>query len=298
MEWIIYAILAYLFWTNCNIISKVILTKYVKNIFVFAILIGFIGLIPIILIPFKGLNFPGLNLFLISLITGALYIYALTPYFKALSIEEVSRIIPLWRFTPIFVLVFATIFIGENLSLIEIIAFSLLMGGGFLISIKKFTKSFKVSNAFYLMIFSSLLFGIYHTLTKYVYLNQPFYDGFIFIRIGSFLGSASLLLLKKYRIALVQTWYSISRKVKGTIIAYELSNFIGLVLFNYAVSITSVSIISATTGFQSIFVFIAALVISKKYPKILKEETTTKVIVQKILSILLILVGVALILMQ
>ena len=116
MEWLIFVILACLFWTSCNLIGKVLLTKYVKNIFVYAIFIGFVGLLPLLLIPFKSLAIPNTPLLVVSIITGMLYIYALMPYFKALSIEEVSRVIPLWRFTPLFVLIFSVGFIGEKLS--------------------------------------------------------------------------------------------------------------------------------------------------------------------------------------
>ena len=171
MEWLIFAILAYLLWTSCNLISKVLLTKHIKNIFVYAIFMGFIGLLPLLLIPFKGLTIPNIWLLILSLVTGMLYIYALMPYFKALSIEEVSRVIPLWRFKPLFVLTFSFVFIGERLGFYELIAFFLLLFGGFLISVKKIKDSFKISKAFYFMLFSSFLFGIYHTLTKFVYLN-------------------------------------------------------------------------------------------------------------------------------
>ncbi len=272
-------------------ISKVLLTKHIKNIFVYAIFMGFIGLLPLLLIPFKGLLIPNIWLLILSLVTGMLYIYALMPYFKALSIEEVSRVIPLWRFKPLFVLIFSFIFIGERLCFYEIIVFFLLLFGGFLISVKKIKDSFKISKAFYFMLFSSFLFGIYHTLTKFVYLNQPYYDGFILIRLGSFFGALSILLIKKYRIGLIETFSSISNKVRGTIIIYGILNLIGLAFFNFAVSIASVSLVSASAGIQSIFVLFSASILSVKFPQLLKEEINKKILFQKLIAIILIILG-------
>jgi len=295
MDWLIFAILSYLFWAFCNITSKVLLTNYVKNIFVYTIFIGFAGLLPLLLIPFKNLTIPNTQLLIITLITGMLYIYALMPYLKALSVEEVSRVIPLWRFTPLFVLIFSIGFVGEQLSFFEIIAFFLFLLGGFLISVQKLKETFKISKAFYFILFSSFLFGIYHTLTKFVYLNQSYYDGFILIRIGSFISALSILLIKKYRISLIDTFSFISNKTKGAILFYEILNLIGLAFFNFAVSIGSVSLVSASAGIQSIFVLLLASILSLKFPQILKEEISTKILLQKLIAIILIIVGAGMI---
>ena len=212
MEWLIFVVFAYLAWTVCNIVSKILLTKHIKNIFLYGIVIGFVGLLPLLLIPFKGLTLPSFQLLLITLAAGALYIFGMLPYFKALSLEEVSRVIPLWRFKPLFVLLLAFLFIGERLSSYEIIAFFLLLFGGFFISIRKIKDSFTISRAFYFMLLSSVLLAVYAILVKYIYLHQAYYDGFILLKFGSFLGAFSLLFFKRYRVMLKTTFFQLAIK--------------------------------------------------------------------------------------
>lgn len=297
MKWLIFALLAYLFWAVCNIIGKVLLTKHVRNSLVYVIFVGIAGLLPLLSIPFKSLVIPPAQFLITTLITGMLYIYALIPYFQALSIEEVSRVIPLWRFTPLFVLIFSIGFVGEQLGFYEIIAFFLLLFGGILISVKRLKETFKLSKALYFMMFSSFLLGIYHTLTKFVYLNLSYYDGFILIRFGSFIGALSILVIKKYRISLIEIFSSINAKIKGIILCCELLNLICLALFNFAVSIGSVSLISASAAIQSIFVLLLASMLSVKSPQILKEEMSTKIVLQKLIAIILIVMGAGIIIL-
>ena len=140
MEWLVFALLAYLFWTVCNIISKVILTKHVKSVFVYAIFIGFVSLLPLFLIPFKSLTIPNTQLLTITLITGMLYIYALIPYFKALSMKKFQEL-PRYGDSNLYLCYFLL------LSFYEIVAFFLLFFGGFLISLRT-KESFKISRAF------------------------------------------------------------------------------------------------------------------------------------------------------
>jgi len=252
---------------------------------------SFVGLSPVLLIPFKGLVIPSFPLLAVSIIAGMLHLYGMFPYYKALSIEEVSRVLPLWRFIPLFVLLFSCVFIGERLTWHEGIAFLLLVAGGYLISIKNLRDPLKIGKAFYFMVFSSFLFGIHYTLAKYVYSNQPYYDGFVWIRIGAFLGAMSALSNKKYRNELILTLSSINLKITVILFVQGLLVIIGLALLNFAMTIGPISLVSASAGFQSIFVFLAATVLSIRYPNILQEEISKKIIVQKSFAIVLMIVG-------
>jgi len=58
------------------------------------------------------------------------------PYFKALTVEEVSRVIPLLQLTPVFVLILSSFFLRETLKPEDYVAFGLLVLGGILFAIR------------------------------------------------------------------------------------------------------------------------------------------------------------------
>jgi len=291
MEWLVFVVFAHLSWAFAVLITRTILTKHIRSIFVFGAFAAFVGLLPLFLIPFKGLIIPQPSQLLLSLFTGMLYLYGMLPYYKALTIEEVSRVIPLWRFIPLFVLLFAVLFVGERLDFDEFVAFILLLLGGYVISVRNFADPLKISRAFYLMLFSSFLFGIYHTLTKYIYMNQSFYNGFIIIRFGTFLGALSMLCFTTFRNQIITVLPRVKIQVTGMLLMHGILVVAGLALLNYAISIGPVSVISAASGVQAVFIFILATLLSRRHPHILAEEINTKIFVQKCVGILFISVG-------
>jgi len=61
-------------------------------------------------------------------------------YFKAIKIEEISRVVPLLSFSPLFVLIFDAIFLGEVFTSLQYLEIFSLVVGVFLISVKILKK--------------------------------------------------------------------------------------------------------------------------------------------------------------
>jgi drug/metabolite transporter (DMT)-like permease len=295
MNWLVFVVIGHFFWASNAVISKVLITKYVNNIFVYAIFIGLVSFLPVLAVPFKPIALPDFSLLLIALITGMFYVYALIPYLKALSIEEVSRVMPIWRFTPLFVLILSILFLDEQLTDYELMAFFVLFLGGLLISIHKTKDTFKVSKAFYLMLLTCLLFAIYSILAKFVYHHLPFYDGFILIRIGSVFAALVLLSVSAYRSQFVKTFVQLPIQIKRVAFLYGIFNVLGHVFLNLALFMAPVSLVSASSGINSVLVLLIALLLSHKYPHILKEDFTKMVLLQKSVAIFLIIIGAGII---
>jgi len=114
MEWAVFALLAALFWAMSNIIDKYVLTKLVKHPVVPLMILGIVGFVLSVLIYFFiGFSELSVILMLLGLFNGALYIVAVFFYYKATQIEEISRLAPLLFTTPIFVMIFGFLFLGE-----------------------------------------------------------------------------------------------------------------------------------------------------------------------------------------
>ncbi|MBW4490400.1 MAG: EamA family transporter [Trichocoleus desertorum ATA4-8-CV12] len=291
MTWLPFAITAYLVWAFSNLLSKVLISSYISNVIVYTVVIGASNVVPTFLIPFKGLIIPSFSLLFIAFLAGSLYVAVLVLYFKALSLEEPSRVIPLWRFTPIFTLLFSGNLIDENLNGYQAIAFILLVVGGFGVSIKRIEDTFKLSSAFYLMFLSSLIAGIYNVLIKFVYLHLSYYDGFTLVRFGAALTAFSALLIPKNRLELISALASVSKRIKSLILLNGLLDLIGLAFLNYAIKLKSVSLVTASAGIQAVFVLLFSALLSLKFPNLFKEDLSRASLLQKGGAIALIVVG-------
>ena len=110
MLWALFSILAALTWSIVNIIDKYVLTKWVRRPIVPVMILGIIGLIASVIVYFIR-GFSTLSLLNISwaFIAGFFYIIMTLLYFKAVKLEEISRIIPLFYLTPLFILILASV---------------------------------------------------------------------------------------------------------------------------------------------------------------------------------------------
>ena len=296
MEWLLFAVSAYLLGSICNLLTKVLISRYVQSVVVNIAVVGFCNLLPLFLMPAQGLHLPDLRTLMLCFISGIIYVIILIPYFKALQIEEASRVVPLWRFTPLFILIFSNGMTGEKLDIYQAFAFVLLVIGGFLVSIKSLTDILKPSPAFYLMLLSCFLNAIYSCIAKFVYLHIPYYDGFTWMRLSTAVSiTVFLCCLPKCRSQITQTLPQLSPKVKGLLLLNGLLEFAALALFNFAMSLAPVSLVSASAGIQAIFVLLFSILLSLKFPDILYEDMSRRVLTQKGFAVALIVIGTGMI---
>lgn len=298
MDWLLFAIAGYFFYALTNIISKVMVTNHIRDIYVYTFIASLFGLIPLILIPVFGFTVPGVSYIIIALISGMLWLYSLVPYFKALKIDEVSRVIPIWRFNPFFVLMISFVLLGEVLGPYDLLAFFLLMGGGILVSMKRVGDGFHISRAFYLTVFSAFMLGASHAVSKLVYNNVPYIEGFVLIRLGSVIAGITILLLPGCARKLAGTWKGIGSNVKLSLLLLATIQFTAIAIINYAITRGPVSLVTAAGGFQSLFVLILASLLSFKLPHLLTEEVRSGVIVQKVFAIVLLVFGSAIVILS
>ena len=288
MTWFLFAIAGYFSNAVVGVIDKFLLgQRLITKPPVYTFYIGVLSIFALVLAPF-GLAWPGLSQFLIALLAGGLFLLGLLYLFEALDIGSASRVLPaIGGLTPILVLTLSFVFLDERLSLLQLIAFLLLVFGGILILFKKEQKE-KQERRFRFITLAILFTAISLVLIKYVFLHQNFISGFIWTRIGSFLAALLFLIWPKLRHSIFET----GRRVKGGLNLLLFSNKAvaggASLLINLAISQTSVALVNAMQGVQYVFLLILTLILSKKFPKILEEKISGKILFQKILAILLI----------
>ncbi|OGZ34135.1 MAG: hypothetical protein A2Y98_02260 [Candidatus Portnoybacteria bacterium RBG_19FT_COMBO_36_7] len=293
MSWFLFAIAGYFLIAVVGVLDKFLLgQRPVTKPAVYTFYVGLLSIFALALAPF-GLVWPGTTQFLIALGTGAFTLFGFLYLFHALDIGSASRVLPSFGgLTPILVLGLSFLFLGERLALAQIAAFLLLVLGGVLISFKKEPRE-KQQKRFKFIVFSILLTAISLVLTKYVFINQNFVSGFIWIRIGIFLTALTFLIFPRLRRSIFSGGRQATAGLSMLFVSNKAMAGIGTIAVNYAIFLASASLVNAMQGIQYAFLLILTIFLSKKFPQIIQEKITRGILMQKILAIILIIAGLA-----
>lgn len=289
MSWIAWATIGYFFNSIVSVVDKSLLNrKQLDNPAVYTFAISCLGLLSLLLMPFGWQN-PNTMGWVYGLLSGVCFTVALWTMFTVLKTGEASRV-PAYigSLNPIFVFLASFVLIGERLAHYQVAAFFVLVLGGFMMVGGPGGLSRK---SLFLATLSSIIFGLAFVFIKLTFFEATFVTGLVVTRIGGFLSSLLLLLIPG-------TWDSFGHMVGKTtnglrfsFIAGQASGAISGVLNSYAVSLASVTLVESLQGMQYVFILIMALVVSYKWPSILKEEFSKETLVRKILGTILIAGG-------
>jgi transporter family protein len=257
------------------------------------IILGVVGLIASIIVYFiYGFSYLSCSNVFLAFVAGIFYILMSIFYFKAVKIEEISRVSPLFYLSPLFILILAAIFLGEVFTPLKYLGIFLLVIGAILISSKNLSK-ISLGKAFWWMTLSALTLAINQLLTKYLLNFADYWTIFAYIRVGAAIGLIPIVYI--YLPELVDTVRRHGKRVAIVISANETLNLFGVLFITIAVSIGYVTLANALSSIQPFFVLLFAVILSMFYPSILKEEISKSVISLKLLAIALMFIGAILI---
>jgi drug/metabolite transporter (DMT)-like permease len=292
--WLIITIVAYFFTALANLVDKLLLSRYVDKPIVYAFFIGALSIVSVVLIPF-GFVMPTIGLVIFSIFVGATFILALYLLFSALKVNEASRVIPfVGGVSPIFVFFFSWIGLGIAPKGLELIAFAFLLLGIYFISRESFRGAGHTKKSLIFSFAAAIVFALYYTLSKYIYLHEAFITGFVSIAFGTFLAAMFLLIWPSHRRDIMVNFKKGQGKGPRIFFFGQAAGAIGALLTSYAISLANVTLINAMQGLQFAFLFIMVVILSKKYPQILQEKLNRQIILEKVLAIIFIGVGLVL----
>jgi drug/metabolite transporter (DMT)-like permease len=333
MLWILLAILAHVGNGLVFIVDKSLLgtknseiSKPIQYALYSAALAGMV----VVLFPFARMQF-GLFLVAWGLIAGAVHIGALYLFFSAMRAGEPSRVVPIaGSAVPFFTVILAVLFLGEVFTLKQGAGIFLLLIGGWMLALRRLTPSNSLLKrgrersipplfkgrlggvrVVMLPILAGLLFAAYFAITKYIYSNVTgqFFGIFLTTRLAEAviaiigIGLLAVPPLFKGRLGGVsrarrKSTPSNSPLKRGRVPIIFASNKLlaaGIFLLQtYAISLGSVSVVNALQGVQYALVLLLAIIISLFFPKLFREEIGKGAVLQKIIGIVLVSFGVAL----
>lgn len=310
--WFTLAIISYLFFALASFLDKYLLGGVLPSPKIYSFYTGILALSVLLLIPIGtlvSLDFffiPSFPLIILSFITGITIVLFLFSYYKGVQDFEVSRIGPaVGGIAPLFILglVYLFAFISPNLGFQkrvlapqEFLALIFLILGSVTLSLHReklaTLKSLKIS------IIASFLLGLSLVLSKLVYNSfQSFWPGFIWIGLGQFFGAMFFLFFHEVRNEVFSKKGIFKKKIAFPFLSAKVAGGLGSILQNRAIFLAPailVPMINALSGIQYIFLIILATLFFFKFPKILKEEISKKVLFQKTIAVWLIVTGLVL----
>ncbi len=323
MNWLTLTIISYLLLAFVNLGDKFVMDKILGDSRVYAFTVAILSLIVVIIAPWF-LKWPGLFLFLINILAGTFFIFALWTMYEALKKGEASRVVVvIGSIVPIFTLFFSLILFKENFTLNQWFGMFFLLAGMLQMSLivsrrtkwSTFTKrTLSVFSGKYkkkwifLSILSAFLYAVFFISTKYAYSQQEFLSAFIWTRLGGLLPAALFLIDKSSRKIILESFKLKKKRPrllrlrkekkprKFLVILNQGLGSLAALLQNYAIYLGPVAIINALQGIQYAFLLLLGIFFSFFFPKILKEDISKKVLIKKSTAIVLVGIGLYLIL--
>lgn len=293
--WLPFALFAYILFAGVTIADKYLLTRPIPDARVYAFYTGILGLFAFVLAPF-GFTIPHGPILFLEIFAGVLFIGALLLFFMGLQDGEVSRIgIAAGGLVPFFTLLFVYLGTGELPTTSHLIAFAFLILGSFVILFDRLAGILPNSKVLGLIFASSFLFGLYFTITKFLFSAESFVSVFLWIKAGGAMFAIFLLISPVVRRTIFTHKKSPSKKTGGVLVAKNAAGGVAAILQHLAVSTArfgEVALVNALQGVQFALVFLIAIFFAKRFPAILagmREEVT----VAKVIGTALVIVGIA-----
>ncbi len=261
---------------------------------IFGSLIGII-ILPFILIWHPEVFNLSFTQAIIIMSSGLLVNLGWLAYLYALEEDEASIVSSLFQTIPIFLYFFAFIFIGEKLSIQQIIASLLIILGGITITWDFNRKKFK-ARVFLLMLLASALIAAEGVVFKIFALQTDFWTTAFWEYIGGILtGLLFLILVTKYRQKFFQLWKNLKFSLISINVFNEIINVLGILSFRYAMLLAPLALVQSVNGFQPVFGVLMGIALTLFFPRLGKENILKKNLLQKAIAVFIMLIGAYLI---
>lgn len=290
MEWYLYALLAPAFWAMNNVFIKFLLTnKFKSNLPLIFTAVSIDALFALTVFISSAVEYIFPHSLLASL-AGVMPLAAFWFYSKALSTEEVSRIVTLFQLIPVFVVLLSAVFLNEILGARRYMGIALIVIASVLISYRKASRK-PFSGTLKFMVPFCLIIAAYTVTNKTLVSHVNYWSVFFWNVLGTFTGALSLLILPKPRKEIIETILAVGRKTVFTTFIGEGLYVTGTLCSLIALSLTDASLASSLFGLQPFYVFFYTTILSILSPRILKEEINKEILLLKISAVTLMFIG-------
>ncbi|MCL4682940.1 MAG: DMT family transporter [Rhodocyclaceae bacterium] len=275
--WFVLALISPLLWATCNHIDKMLLERYFKEGGVGTLIIVS-ALASVIAAPFLYVVDPsvlavsGSNL---AIISGAamLDIVLLWAYLCAMQRDESSRVIVYYQLVPVFGLVAGWAFLGEIISKDQLVAMGIVILGTTIVSLESVEGRFRFKRRTVgFMLLACACWAAELAIFKVVAIEENPWRTMFWKEIAlMILGVLIYLFNPRYRASFHTAMRANSVPLLIANLLNEALYMLGTVFYGLAAMLAPVALVLLTETFQSVFVFVMALLIARFLPKLATE---------------------------
>jgi drug/metabolite transporter (DMT)-like permease len=298
--WLLYAFSGPLLWAISTHIDKFLVDKYFRHsdtavLMVFTAFLGVFALPIIWLFEPKVLALPWLATGVMT-VSGVLYMAAMLFYLRAIQSEEASVVAPLFQANTLFTFALGLILLHEMPRWTQILGAAAIVTGavGLSLDSKLHLGKFK-PRLVLLMCAATFVLALSSVVFKIFAIHDEFWSTIFWTFAGEGLFGVAILAVPKYRKQFVHLFRKNPGAVMGVNAANELINLGGGLGVRFASLLAPVALVSAISATSTFFVFLFGILLTIFFPRLGREDLTTRNLVQKAIGGLLIMAGVVLI---
>ena len=296
MTWVLYALGSAITFSLVSTLDKVLLQKYIPSSRVFIILVGFVQLLlALIVLPLASFTGYGADDAAIAIGSGLVTGAYLILLFWAISLQDVSRVVPVASTYPIFIAVIAQFFLGEELGVLAWTGICVTVAGVGLMSFGPTARASDMGKGqtmvFALLVTASLLFGLTQIMSKVVADDMDVWT----LLMWRMLGAAAVCIALLVRTQVVPDIMRALRNPSavGLLLLTEGALVLVAMVFTLeAIYNGPVSLASTVMATRPLFVFGLGIVLSMGASNVLNEPLEGRIIATKLLAIAMMVAGV------
>ena len=297
MTWLLAALLSTMFFAWVSVLDKKLVTDLFSDVRDFFLIFGLMQIVigpAFMAIAWATGGFGGAEGLAWSTATGFAFLGGLLLFFYGLSIEEVSRAVPMQCLSSVFATLIAVTLLGESLTLVQVAAVFVVITGSVLVSLRRVDGALKFARgrAFIVLLASAMLLG-----TAFVAMKQATDVASIWAVEGvsvTVLGVLVLALMaRRERLMRVPAMLRIPHLVSVMVLAEGLFAPAAVYTLVQAFSLGTVSMVSVVGSARPLLVLIISSGLSTRAWNVMHEPIDRETLGLKALSTALIVVGVA-----
>lgn len=288
------SILAYFLAGVSLIIDKSLIGGAVKNPFVLTFYLGLINLVVLAFIPF-GFYFPDREISVLAASSGFIFGIGVLTYFFSLKYFDLLVAIPvIGMVNPVTSLFVGYFLLGHSLGWQHVEGVLLLLLGGGILTANLWFGHHLFNRRLLLLLVSGAFFGLSYSVLNQSFEMTSFVNTLVISRLSLVALGASFLFFPSARREIFASKVAKNHFENRTSLLLVFGQVFGAIsgfLLIVGVSLASPALVNSMFSVQFVLLFVLAMALAKKYPKLLHEDLSRKVILLKVTGLLVIALG-------
>lgn len=283
MNYLPFALLAYLLNAAAVTVDKLLLAKTIPNPLIYIFYISMASFLALFFLPLT--HTPSVEVFMLASTSTLLWTTGAYFLYSALRVGLASRVVPvIGTLVPLTLLLHGAF--TSKLSTFEIFAIESLILGLIFLTLPDWKGHLSFKELAF-EVTSAILFAISYLVLREAYLKEEFLTVLVWSRLILIPTATIILALPSLRkIVLSQgtpvNWLS---KTGALFVFGQLAGGVSEVLITFSVSLATPALVNSLQGTQNIFLMLFSLILARKMPDIFSERFSPTIIISKLSGI-------------